>query len=303
MAKTYRVGIIGSTGRGDYGHDVDVTKVPNVQVAAVADTHHGGRAAAQKRNGAAKTYPDYRRMLAEEKPYILAICQRWIDQHHEMLLAAADAGCHVYIEKPFWRMLGESDDVVPEMEMRHLKLGIAYVSQYSPVLEVVVSLIRNGVIGDILEIRGRGKEDRLGGGEDLCVLGSHVFGVMRSLAGDNVQARNDSQTEFMATLLPGQTLAAIPQDLVFRCLVPVVSSKCKVATCHRRLCCGTPVGHLDELGKPRNKSRLPESANLNPSRTTSMKVATLLRSPILSIASNSNVRRNVPRKTVGPSWK
>ena len=45
------------------------------------------------------------------------------------------------------------------------------------------SLIKNGEIGDVLELRARGKEDQRGGGEDLWVLGSHVFGLMRSLAG------------------------------------------------------------------------------------------------------------------------
>jgi predicted dehydrogenase len=36
----------------------------------------------------------------------------------------------------------------------------------------------------VLEIRGRGKEDSRGGGEDLWVLGTHVFDLMRYFAGD-----------------------------------------------------------------------------------------------------------------------
>ena len=79
----------------------------------------------------------------------------------------------------------DADAVVRAFEMRHLKLGIAHISQYSPVLATVKSVIADGVIGDLLEIRGRGKEDARGGGEDLWVLGSHVFGLMRSLAGGN----------------------------------------------------------------------------------------------------------------------
>ena len=185
MAKTWRVGIIGRTGKGDYGHAVDVafTKVPNVEIVAVADEHEGGRLAAQKRVGAKTAYADFRQMLATEKPGVVAICPRWIDQHREMLLAAAEAGCHVYMEKPFCPTLAECDDVCRELEMRHLKLGIAHISQYSPILTRVKSLIQNGEIGEILELRARGKEDRRGGGEDLWVLGSHVLGIMRTLAG------------------------------------------------------------------------------------------------------------------------
>ena len=185
MAKTFRVGIIGATGRGNYGHSVDTafTKLPNVEIVAVADEHAGGLAAAQKRLNTKVGYADYREMLDQEKLDIVAICPRWIDQHHAMLIAAAEAGCHVYMEKPFCRTLAECDDVVQNLEMRHLKLGIAHISQYSPVLDMVLKVIKDGEIGEILEIRGRGKEDQRGGGEDLWVLGSHVFGLTRSLAG------------------------------------------------------------------------------------------------------------------------
>ena len=185
VAKKYRVGIIGHTGRGDYGHAVDAAfrKVENVEIVAVADPVESGRAAAQKRAEAKNAYADYREMLAKEKPDIVAICPRWIDQHHDMLLAAAEAGCHVYMEKPFCRTLKECDAVVSALDMRHRKLGIAHISQYSPVLATVLKIVADGTIGDLLEIRGRGKEDARGGGEDMWVLGSHVFGLMRSFAG------------------------------------------------------------------------------------------------------------------------
>ncbi len=185
MTKIYRVGIIGHTGGGNYGHGVDVafTKLPNVVIAAVADPDDAGRREAQGRTSAGKSYADYHQMLAKEELDIVAICPRWIDHHHAMLMAAAEAGCHVYMEKPFCRTLAEADDVVRALEMRHLKLGIAHISQYSPVLDMVLSLMKNGEIGEVLEIRGRGKEDRRGGGEDLWVLGSHVFGLMRSVGG------------------------------------------------------------------------------------------------------------------------
>lgn len=185
MPKTYRVGIIGETGQGNYGHSVDLafTKIPEVEIVAVADKNPQGLQAAAQRLNAKSSYASYQEMLNKEKLDIVAICPRWIDEHHEMLLAAAEAGCHIYMEKPFCQTLEQCDEVVNSLEMRHLKLGIAHISQYSPVLDMVLKVIEVGEIGDILEIRGRGKEDHRGGGEDLWVLGSHVFGLMRSLAG------------------------------------------------------------------------------------------------------------------------
>ena len=125
MAKTYRVGIIGRTGKGDYGHGVDVaiSKVPNVEIVALADENEAGRAAAAKRTNPKTTYADFREMFAKEKLDIVAICPRWIDQHRDMIVAAAEHSCHVYMEKPFCRTLAECDDAIRELEMRHLKLA------------------------------------------------------------------------------------------------------------------------------------------------------------------------------------
>lgn len=182
--RKYRVGIIGATGRGDYGHAVDVpfTKLPNVQIVALADANPKGLSQAKERLKPQNSYTDYREMLSKESLDLVAICPRWIDQHFEMLMACAKANCHVYMEKPFCRTLIECDQVRKEFEDRKLKLAIAHTAQYSPVLDVAMELINDGAIGQVLELRGRGKEDHRGGAEDMWVLGSHIFALMRTFA-------------------------------------------------------------------------------------------------------------------------
>ena len=100
--KKYRVGVIGRTGHGNYGHGLDTvwSTIDRAEVVAVADDHAGGFAAAAKRTGAKNAYADYREMLAKEKLDLVAVCQRWLDKHHEMAIACAEAGCHIYMEKP-----------------------------------------------------------------------------------------------------------------------------------------------------------------------------------------------------------
>lgn len=182
--RKYRVGIIGATGRGDYGHAVDMpfTKLPNVQIVALADANPKGLSQAKERLKPQNSYADYREMLSKESLDLVAICPRWIDQHFEMLMACAKANCHVYMEKPFCRTLIECDQVRKEFEDRKLKLAIAHTAQYSPVLDVAMELINDGAIGQVLELRGRGKEDHRGGAEDMWVLGSHIFALMRTFA-------------------------------------------------------------------------------------------------------------------------
>lgn len=192
MAEKLRVGVIGSTGKGDYGHGLDAVwaEIERAEVVAVADDNEAGRVKAQAATGAKTAFADYREMLRKEPLDLVAVGPRWLDQHLEMVLAAAEHGCHVYMEKPFCRDLTEADQMVSAMEMRHLKLAISHQSRWSPPLEVARREIRNGLIGRVLEIRARGKEDaRRGGGEDLWVLGSHVLDLMRAFSGDPVSCQ------------------------------------------------------------------------------------------------------------------
>jgi predicted dehydrogenase len=182
----YTVAVIGSTGRGNYGHGLDAVwkDTPNCRVVAVADDNPAGLKEAIPRTGAAKGYADYREMLDKERPQIVAICPRWTDQHRDVALACAEHGAHMYMEKPFCRDLAEADEIISACEMRHLKLAIAHIARYSPQLEVVKKLIADGEIGELVEIRTRGKEDARGGGEDLWVLGSHVLDTLQAVAGN-----------------------------------------------------------------------------------------------------------------------
>jgi predicted dehydrogenase len=182
----YRVAVIGRTGQGNYGHGLDVVwnDIDQAEVVAVADQDSQGRAAAAKRLKAPKAYADYRRMLEKERPQIVSVAPRWLDCHHAMVLACAEFGCHVFLEKPMSQTLEQADEMVAALEKRNLKLAIAHQTRYSPALHYVQKAIAEGKLGDILELRGRGKEDRRGGGEDLMVLGTHIMDLMRFFAGD-----------------------------------------------------------------------------------------------------------------------
>lgn len=185
MPSTYRIGVMGHTGRGHYGHGLDHVwrEIPATQIVAVSDADARGRAEAMKRLGVTQGFSDYRQMLDEAKPDIVSVAPRWADQHCDMVVAAAERGVHVYLEKPMCRTLEESDRMVAACTAANVKLAIAFQTRYSPILAVIRGLLEDGEIGDLLELRARGKEDRRGGGEDLWVLGSHVLNVMHYFGG------------------------------------------------------------------------------------------------------------------------
>src|SRR5205807_6227505 len=94
------------------------------------------------------------------------------------------AGASVFLEKPLCPTLADADELVTACEMHHVKLAIAHQTRHSPRLDRVRELIGDGRLGEVLELRGRGKEDQRGGGDDLMVLGTHVFDLMRLVSGD-----------------------------------------------------------------------------------------------------------------------
>lgn len=181
-----RVAVIGHTGRGNYGHGLDTMwqHLAATEVVAVADADEKGLAAAQKRLHVAKGFSDYRRMLTETRPDIVAICPRHLTEHCEMALAAIEAGVRgIFLEKPFCRTPAEADAIVEACARRQVKLAVAHRNRYHPVLPVVDRLLQDGTVGRVLEIRCRGKEDQRGGAQDLWDLGTHVLNLAHHLAG------------------------------------------------------------------------------------------------------------------------
>lgn len=182
-----RVAVIGHTGKGNYGHGLDKVwlEIPETEIVAVADADERGLAAAVKRLGGPKGYPDYRRMLDEVKPELVSVAPRWLDQHRDMVVAAAERGVRgIYLEKPMCRTLAEADEMIAACEKHGVKAAVAHQTRYSPKLRVVDELIRSGEIGQVLEFRARGKEDLRAGGEDLWVLGTHVLDLIHHFGGE-----------------------------------------------------------------------------------------------------------------------
>lgn len=181
-----RVAVIGHTGRGNYGHGLDTVwlKLPETQIVGVADANAEGLTKAKERLKTEAGFADYGKMLSELKPDIVAVCPRHADQHHAMTLAAIGNGAKaIYIEKPFLRTPKEADEVIAAAEKSGTKIAIAHRNRYHPALKTIDSMIADGKIGQVLEIRGRGKSDRRGGGEDLWVLGSHTLNLIHYFFG------------------------------------------------------------------------------------------------------------------------
>lgn len=178
--------VIGHTGRGNFGHAMELVFAdrPGIDVVGLADPDSAGRARVQERVRARRTYADYREMLLKERPQLVCVAPRWTDQHHAMVSAALAVGAHVYCEKPFMRTLAEADDVLAQAQRAGRRIAVAHQGRLSPATLLLKRRIDAGAIGDLIEIRVHGKQDKRAGGEDLLVLGTHQFDLVRFFAGD-----------------------------------------------------------------------------------------------------------------------
>lgn len=184
--KIYRAAVIGRTGGGDYGHGYEriFSGLENVTLEAIADHDPEGLKKAAERSGAKRPYADFREMLAKEKPDLVSIAPRQPDCHKEMALAAIEAGAGIFMEKPMTETVTDADQILAAAEKKGIKLVIAHNRRWTPEFTRVKALLDQGLIGKVREVRIQGKQDSRAGGEDLIVLGTHDFDLMRYYFGD-----------------------------------------------------------------------------------------------------------------------
>ena len=195
MKTTYRAGAIGRTGKGDYGHGLDVAfQIPpnsieglsDVQIVSIADSDPDGLRAAGERIGVEKLYLDYREMMEKENLDLVSVGPRWIDCHAEMVIACANAGVKgILCEKPFARTLAEADAMMETCDRNGVKVAVAH-RRACAHEQHAKKLVDEGVIGEVQVLRGHGKADRRAGAMDLMVLGTHMLDSMRYFAGADV---------------------------------------------------------------------------------------------------------------------
>ena len=185
MSKTYSAAVIGSTGKGGYGHRLDTAfDIDDVELVAIADHDPEGLADAGERLGVSQLYRDYRQMLETEKPDFVSIAPSWVTERVPMIEAAAAAGCHIYCEKPVAGSLVEVDTIVAACQSAKVKMAVAHQWRAMLPVQKIIKDVKVGKFGKLLRVRTRPKDDSRGGGEELLLHGTHLFDLMMAFAGE-----------------------------------------------------------------------------------------------------------------------
>lgn len=127
-------------------HALAWSALPNAQVAVVVDPNEARARSLAHKVGALCWFSDYASALALPELDVVSVCIPTA-AHAEVTIAAANAGKHVFCEKPIALTLEDADRMIAAARENHVKLGIGLVRRYSPVMHVVRQRLQAGDLG------------------------------------------------------------------------------------------------------------------------------------------------------------
>jgi len=167
----------------------------NGELVAVMDLDESRAAACQKATGARKLYRELGPLLDDpEIDAVMILTPPFA--HAEQVTLAAQAGKHVYCEKPMAKTVAEADAMIAACQRHGVKLQIAFMKRFNTSFRLVKRLLEEGEIGEIFEMRAVWDNARAGasranyrhniaaGGGFLQEDGSHPLDICRWWMGD-----------------------------------------------------------------------------------------------------------------------
>jgi len=151
------VGLIGSQFITSI-HYESLERVADAEVRAIASkTEEHVRKFAEER-GIENWYTDYRELLARDDIDMVVIgVPNYL--HHEVTIAAAEAGKHVVLEKPMAMNLTECDEMIAACALAGVKLMYAEELCFTPKYVRLKQLVQEGALGDVFLIKQSEKHD------------------------------------------------------------------------------------------------------------------------------------------------
>jgi len=170
-----------------------------------AATRTPAKAEAFARDHDLRMYRDYAEVLAADDVDAIVLATPH-SQHTDQIVAAAQAGKHVFSEKPMGLALAEAERAALACAQAGVTLAIGYNWRFQPALQAIRAMIDDGTLGQVLHIegnfcgpsayrfpRGHWRHDR-----DECPAGGmtgrgvHVLDAMLYLAGHIEQVNAQS---------------------------------------------------------------------------------------------------------------
>ncbi len=150
MTKKLKIAIVGCGQIAD-GHISEVQKLACAKVVGVCDLEILMAEQAASRYGISRYYDQFDELLEKEQPDVVHITTP-PQSHLSLAMAAIDAGCHVYVEKPFTPSYQETVKLIGHAEKNGRKLTIGHIYYFDPPALALRKLVRENIIGDPVHV-------------------------------------------------------------------------------------------------------------------------------------------------------
>ena len=152
MEDTLSVGVIGAGVIGQ-DHMREIKAIDSIRLAGVMDVD-ADRAQASGKEFGAKAYTNLEDLLEDPEVEAVHVCTPHT-QHTDPVLAAAEAGKHVLVEKPMALTLKDCDRMIAACEAAGKILMVGQTLRCDPAHLKVKELIAEGTIGEVGHIMMR----------------------------------------------------------------------------------------------------------------------------------------------------
>ena len=124
----------------------------NVDIMALCDCNAARMEAAKQWTPNAKTYKDFRQLLADKDvdAVIIATPDHW---HAAMLILACEAGKDVYIEKPVFYRLGEAKAMIEAVRRNKRIVQVGTQHRAADHMAEAARIVQSGLIGEVHFVR------------------------------------------------------------------------------------------------------------------------------------------------------
>jgi myo-inositol 2-dehydrogenase / D-chiro-inositol 1-dehydrogenase len=190
--KTLRVGVIGAGRIGKIHAENLATRVPGAVVVAIADVNLDAAKELAEKLHVEQVYSDFKKIIEDKNIDAVAICSS-TDTHADLMIEAANAGKHIFCEKPVDHSLAKIDKALDAVKKAGVKCQIGFNRRFDPNFKKIRELVKEGKIGDlhILRITSRDPAPppvsyvKVSGGMFLDMT-IHDFDMARYLSGSEV---------------------------------------------------------------------------------------------------------------------
>jgi len=188
-----RFGVIGAGRIGKLHAKNLATRIPGATVAAIADVNLQAAQELADRLGVPAAEADYQELLADPGIDAVAVCSS-TDTHAQILIAAAQAGKHIFCEKPIHLDLDTIDVALEAVEKTGVKLQIGFNRRFDPNFRKVRTMVAEDKIGTLHLLRITSRDPappplsyiKVSGGIFLDMT-IHDFDMARYLSGSEVE--------------------------------------------------------------------------------------------------------------------